>query len=408
MSDVDRLLAAFASGERIRPSADTANLIDLVTAIGATAGIPGPALEGHAGAIAERLAGAEHIVFVLADGLGMQFIDALPPEAWLRRQLVQPLLAPFPSTTAVSITSIATGRWLTDHASPGWWAYIPARDLIAVPLPFHRLSDERPLEDLGIEPGDLFPVPSMVPRMRFAAQLVLPAAIADSTYSRYLGGTATRAGYDTLSDAVDHIVARIEAATEPTYTYWYISRVDTLAHELGTKHERTTSAVRDVDERLATLAARLIALPAAVRIVVTADHGHLNVPDGGRQMLATDDPIMNFLRVHPTGDVRVAYFHLRENADDRTHAAFRKLFAARFANWVLLTADDVDALRLMGPRPLSAETRARIGDYTAIALNAEVMRYAGVPGADRFMRQQSQHSGLSPSEMTIPLVIAGG
>jgi hypothetical protein len=34
------------------------------------------------------------------------------------------------------------------------------------------------------------------------------------------------------------------------------------------------------------------------------------------------------------------------------------------------------------------------------------MRYAGVPGSERFLRQRSQHSGLSRDEMTVPLVIA--
>lgn len=407
MSDVQRLLAAFASGDFVRPSATEANLLDAVTAVAAVTGVPWPAPTGHAATIAARLAGAEHVVFVLADGLGMHFIDALPADAWLRRHLVRSLLAPFPSTTAVSITSVASGRWLTDHASPGWWAHIPAHNVIAVPLPYHRLSDERPLEELGIRPDEMFPMPAIVPRMRHAAELVFPAAIADSTYSRYLGGSAPRSGYDTLSDAAEHIAARIEAAGGPTYTYWYSSRVDTLAHELGTAHERTTTAVRELDEQLAALGDRLATVAAPTRIVVTADHGHLNVPPDGRQMLATEDRILRFLRCHPTGDVRVVYFHLRHDADARTHSAFRTLFGARFEHWILLTTDEVDSLRLMGPNALSAETRARIGDYTAIALSAEVMRYAGVPGADRFLRQQSQHSGLSPSEMRIPLVIAG-
>lgn len=407
MSDVERLLAAFASGAFLRPSASEANLLDVVHAIASATGVPGPAPTGHAAAIADRLAGAEHIVLVLADGLGMHFLDALPPDAWLRRHLARTVRAPFPSTTAVSITSVATGRWLTDHASPGWWAYIPGHDLIAVPLPYYRLADERPLEELGITVDEMFPMPSLVPQMRVAAQLVLPAAITDSIYSSYIGGSAARVGYDTLPEAVELIATRLADADGPTYTYWYSSRVDTLAHELGTTHERTTSAVRELDEQLAALAARLADVGAPTRIVVIADHGHLDVPDTGRNMIAVDDPLLEFLRVHPSGDVRVVYFHLRDDADERTHTAFRAMFAARFPHWVLLTTDEVDSLRLMGPTALSAETRRRIGDYTAVSLGPEVMRFAGVPGADRFLRQQSQHSGLSPHEMTIPLVIAG-
>ena len=272
-----------------------------------------------------------------------------------------------------------------------------------VPLPFHRLSDEAPLEGLGVPPSEVFPAPALMPRMRFATEMVLPAALTDSTYSRYIGGGGARRGYATLREATERIAERIEAAEGPTYTYWYTPRVDALAHELGTHNEQTTAAVRDLDQQLAALAERLADFPAPTRLIVTADHGHRDVVEGGHRMIEPGDPLLGFLRSHPTGDVRAVYFHLRPGLTAADHATFRATFAERFgAGWVLLAADDVDRLRLMGPAPLGAETRARIGDYTAIALGAEVMRYAGVPGAERFLRQRSQHSGMSHDEMTVP------
>lgn len=407
MDDVERLLAAFESGSLVRPSADEANLLDLVGAVATAAGVPGLVLGEHARAIGERLAGVEHIVFVLADGLGLHFLDGLPADSWMRAHLDRPLQAPFPPTTTVSLTSIATGRWVTDHAATGWWTYLPGRDLVIVPLPFHRLADEAPLEGLGVATSDVFPGPPLMPHMRFAAEMVLPAAIADSTYSRYLGGGGPRTGYATLREATERIAERIEAAAGPTYTYWYTPRIDTLAHELGTDDEQTTTAVRGLDQQLAALAERLADFPAPTRLIVTADHGHRDVAEDGHRMIETGDPLLAFLRCHPTGDVRAVYFHLRPDASAADHAAFRATFAERFGDaWVLLAVDDVDRLRLMGPSPLSAGTRARIGDYTAVALGAEVMRYAGVPGSERFLRQRSQHSGLSHDEMTVPLIIA--
>src|SRR5690606_6372518 len=128
--------------------------------------------------------------------------------------------------------------------------------------------------------------------------------------------------------------------------------------------------------------------------------------DGGRYLLAADDPLLGYLRCHPTGDVRVLYFHLRADAGRAEHAAFRDAFRERFGQqFVLLSTDEVQRLRLMGPGTISGETRLRMGDYTAISLGAEVMRYAGAPGLDRFMRQRSQHSGLSHAEMHVPLVV---
>ncbi len=406
MSDVDRLLAAFSDGRLVRPSAERANLLDLATAIAGAAGVAGLEPSEHARAIGARLAGAEHIVLVLADGLGTHFVDALPAESWLRTHLERRLLAPFPPTTAVSLTSVATGRWVTEHAATGWWTYLPGRDVVAAPLPFQRLADEQPLDELGIPPAEVFPVPTLMPRMRFAPEMVLPRAITDSVYSRYLGGGCPRTGYDSLREATERVAERIEAAEGPSYTYWYTPRIDTLAHDLGTGDEQTITAVRELDQQLAALAERLADFPAPTRLIVTADHGHRDVVDGGHRMIEQGDVLLDFLRCHPTGDVRAVYFHLHPGSAPADHDAFVAAFRERFGEtWLLLATDELDALRLMGPGPLSAETRARVGDYTALALGGEVMRFSGVPGGERFLRQRSQHSGLSPAEMTIPLAI---
>ena len=80
--------------------------------------------------------------------------------------------------------------------------------------------------------------------------------------------------------------------------------------------------------------------------------------------------------------------------------------ASRFSeHLVLLTTDELDQLRLLGPEPLSEETRRRVGDYAAISMDATVFRYTGGFDEDHFMHQRSHHSGLSPRELTVPMVV---
>ena len=46
-----------------------------------------------------------------------------------------------------------------------------------------------------------------------------------------------------------------------------------------------------------------------------------------------------------------------------------------------------------------------MGTFTAISLGEAVLRYIDSDINDYFMKQESQHSGLSVDEMTIPLAI---
>ena len=74
--------------------------------------------------------------------------------------------------------------------------------------------------------------------------------------------------------------------------------------------------------------------------------------------------------------------------------------------FMLLATDDVERLRLLGPDPISTHTRARIGDFTAIARGAAVLEYTptGQPGP--VLKTVATHSGLTPQEMRIPLIVA--
>ena len=61
----------------------------------------------------------------------------------------------------------------------------------------------------------------------------------------------------------------------PPVCIMYLPQVDSLAHKLGTAHEQTLQAARQVDRLLEELAE---GLPPSSRLVMTADHGHLDAP----------------------------------------------------------------------------------------------------------------------------------
>ena len=401
MSDTDRLLAAFDSGELLRPTPGTPNLVDLTRAI-ALLGVaedsePTPAVE----AIAERIGVAEHLVFVLADGLGMHLLQSMPRSAFLRRWLATELRAVFPSTTAVGLTTLATGEWPARHGITGWWTYVREIDGAVTVVKFERRSDERPLDELGVSTEQLLPLPSWLPRMGRDSLSLLPRAIADSAYSRYAAGGTRREGYGSLRAAVNAVVERIAEADGPTYTYLYVPRIDSAAHEYGTRNRHVAAELAALDQQLERLAERLAG--QRTRIVLSADHGHLDAPMAKRHLIDGGEELASTLRVAPSYDSRVMCFHLRDGAEQ----AFREAIERRLGEIVfVLSVDEVEELELLGPGPLSPLTRERLGDFVAIARGADAIGYRPATGGREIMGNASHHSGLAPEEMRIPLIIA--
>ena len=399
MSDLDRLIAAFDAGDLCRPDATQPNFVDLVRAVATIAGVPDLSLSSNAREIAERIGEPEHLVFVLVDGLGTHAFADLPAGSWLREHLAGELQSVFPSTTGAAITSIATGAWPSEHAIVGWWTYLPQLRETACVLPFIRHRDGTPLLECGVTFSETFGAPRLLGRMSRATAVSQPTSIIDSDYSGWFGDGAATIPYRTPLDAAEANAADIEDSNRPTFTYWYTPAVDRAMHEHGAASDEARSAITEVDAGLEALADRLSGVNA--RIVLTADHGHRNTGTGFP--IGPDDPLCAFLRVPPSGDMRTAFYHLQDGARLPFTHEFQDRFGDHFA---LISTQELDDLRLLGPDPLTSEVRRRVGDFTSLALDDSVMRYTGGSDGDHFMHQRSHHSGLSAAEMTIPLVLS--
>ena len=76
MNDVAELLAAFESGELLRPSVGTSNIVDLASAVGGLVGASSTTHTPGRDALAGLIGPCDHLVLVVADGLGMSAVRA--------------------------------------------------------------------------------------------------------------------------------------------------------------------------------------------------------------------------------------------------------------------------------------------------------------------------------------------
>ncbi|TAJ20376.1 MAG: hypothetical protein EPO65_03945 [Dehalococcoidia bacterium] len=267
-----------------------------------------------------------------------------------------------------------------------------------------RATDNRGLGDLGV-PGDaLMPGTPVLPRFDRDTALIMPANIIDSVFTRWMAGSTQRIGYHRQAEVVSSTVHRVRTAPGPTFTYLYTPVPDTIAHEAGMDSPAATAAIDALDAHLDEIEESLADVRGGVRILVVADHGHLGIDNSARLEVADGDAVHGHLLAPPAGDLRTQFWHVKPGEHTRFEGAFRERFGAHF---LLLRASTVEELGLLGPSPWSTETRARLGDYLSIARGAASLRYAGFSGRDGYLRMRSSHSGLTPSEIEVPLVLGG-
>jgi hypothetical protein len=231
---------------------------------------------------------------------------------------------------------------------------------------------------------------------------LLPAPIMDTSYARFSRGHTRGLGYQSIPHAVDQIVAHVNGAKGPTYTHLYLPDIDTVCHHVGVDHPDVVKVVMRIDAELDRLSA---ALGDRARVVVSADHGLIDVLKSDQAFVSDGDELLAMLRVPPTGDARMPIFHVKPEHRE----PFADLFDQRYRDrMILLETAEAERLELFGPGKIDQRVRPRFGDFIAIPYRRATLAYAAValPGAAPTAPYIGQHAGLSPEEMRVPLCVA--
>jgi len=398
-----RLEDLFASGVLVRPATQHPNLVHLIRALASLSGAAHIDGAPPVQQLIDLIGPAEHYVFVLLDGLGMNILPILPEQSFVRKNLKLTIHSTCPSTTACALTSIATADWPNRHGVTGWFTHLPEHQLTSMILPFAERFSAQPLALRGIRPNDVLPLPPILPEFATHRPLTLsPSYIANTPYNVYCRGGTTGVGYTSIANAVDQAIARVQASadsSQQTYTYLYLHDIDTLCHHVGVEHDAVAPLVVGIDVELQRLADSLRGL---ARVVVTADHGLIDVERPNQTLLEASDPLIELLQVPPSGDARMPIFHVREGR----HSAFQGQFNERFGDrMTLIDVDEAEKLHLFGPGLLSPTARGRFGDFIGVAYQPATISYhpPGKPVGNLYV---AVHAGLSPEEMLVPLAVA--
>lgn len=395
----DQLTEIAAHHGLLLPDPDETGFVDLVRALGSLGGVADLVLGANAWGLADQIGAHGHIVFVLVDALGVFSVAGLPEGSFLRSHLVRRIRSVFPSTTACAMVSLATGEWPAQHGTSGWWEYLSEYGLSVTTLPFVERFTGLPLSDYGVSPSNLWPCPSLLERTERDVLMVKAQRVEESVFSRYVRGRHRSAGYESVSHAIDLVIEHIRGASVPTYTTVYFSAFDHACHVYGVNSEESRSLLLGIDAELSRLAE---SLDGSARIVVTGDHGQVDVPASGRLAIVDGDPLLDLLLAPPAGCSRVSEYHVRPGMEGEFVAAFEERFGD---SMMLFSREEAECLRFFGPPPLSDLARGRFGDFVSVAKTLVSLRYYP-PNENPSEGNIGHHSGMTADEMLIPVIVA--
>lgn len=372
----------------VRPRYGEASLADVLPSVLSSLHVPGAS---DTLGLEFVLHDIRTVVVLLLDGFGHHLLPLARRSAPTLTALADgaPVLtAGFPSTTPTSLTSLGTGAPPGSHGVIGFFLRVPGSDRVLNHILWH--DDPDPLR--------WQPLATQFDRARAAGvnTYVIGRPEFDGTgltRAAFRGGRYVGASdIDGLAEQILEIARR---TTGRTLIYGYDPDVDKCGHLYGVGSAPWRRAVADVDHLATILLERL---PRSAALVITADHGQVNVPAEHRFDLDADPRLRAGVAV-VAGEPRVRYLHTEPGARDDVIAAWEEVLGdaavvmsrerAVAEGWFGLVADE--HLQRIGD-----VVAACTGDYVVLATKTDPPMVANLIAF---------HGSATTAEMTVPLLI---
>ncbi len=397
-----RLEQWFDSGKLMRPRSCEHGWVDFARAIACHCGVGDIELsKGGQDILNTYIKGAEHLVLVLVDGMGLSQLNQLPEKSFLRKHCKGKLQSVFPASTAPAITTLVTTDYPSQHGITTWWIKLEEDNVVAEVLPFWERFSHKPLEQYGRKAEDVFKRASRFGDFSTTPRTVTCSQFVETAFSRYARSYTSGVGYDDYRSGIDRVIEHVNereaAGDDGSFTYWYLPQYDKHCHEAGVADKKAWEILTEIDEAIEELAKEL---DGRARIIITADHGQVDVPRERSPIMSEGTPIMDCLVSFPSGEPSVPVFHVQQGREEE----FRRLFEQDYGKiFTLLTSEEAAEMELFGPGELIEEARQRLGTFIALAeepaallcqkMGKGVFHFAGI------------HGGMSAGEMMVPLVV---
>jgi hypothetical protein len=376
------------------PRYGTGSLADLLPSLLSALG-----LEGFPNPLqVEPIAG---LCLLVVDGLGYELIRNHRAEAPFLAAAAESrpaLTAGFPATTSASLGSLGTGLPPGEHGLVGYTFLLPGleRPMNALLWELYGVGPRVDLSD-QVVPERFQPHATLLERSEAAGlpvTVVGPPEHAASPLTRCILRGGMYEGAVTLDDLVLVTSSRLSKGGRGA-VYAYHPFLDTTAHLKGVGSDEWLAYLHQVDRAVEAVAGRL---PPSWALVVTGDHGMVNLTEG--QKIDVDDrpDLAAGVRVLG-GEARARHVYTEPGATQDVFAAWQELLGDGM--WIV-TRDQAVAAGWFGPR-VSEAVRPRIGDVVAASFGAVGIVQRAVDPLQVML--VGHHGSMTEAEQLVPFAL---
>ena len=346
------------------------------------------ALDGKANPLS--LAARQSYAVILVDGLGVANIKAAGGHAgFLNQKLAnsKSLFSGFPTTTATSLASLATGKLSGEHAFIGYRVF-DRQNSKAINL----------LNDLGtdLQPRKYQELETLSEQGVAAGKRMITVGPGEYEASGFTQATMPASKYMPAKTIEERFaIARTELATPGTLIYLYIPELDQLAHRFGTSSQKWLNTIEELDSKLGTFAK---SLPKSAGAIVTADHGVIDVPKTSHIYLDEFESMKDLVMIG--GDPRVGFAYFDSSIDV---AAKRASIESELGS-VIDVASVQELVETGWYQPFSS-TATNVAPDLVLLPKVDRVIYHRDFAKPKSLEMIGQHGGMSKAEWEVPLLV---
>lgn len=337
----------------------------------------------------------KRVVLIMVDGLGWNQLKSHTGHAPFLRSLFasgQKLGTGFPSTTATSLSSLATGVTPGEHGMLGYDVVDPAR--------------RRVVNQLGGWPGDLNPELWQTQPTVFQKVVDHGVHVATVSIPMFAKSALTRASLrGPVFVAANQPMARAKATHtvfdkhRSALVYTYFNELDKAGHKFGVDSSQWRDTLEELDYVIKSLVSRL---PEETTVLITGDHGMVDVPESQRIDYSQFPELVEGVEL-TSGEPRGVQLTFADETDEvgreRVKNAWHKKFGSKA--WIMTRQEAVDR-GYFGP--ITKEHEARLGDLLILAAES-IAFYDSRRVAPMAFEMVGQHGSLTPGERYVPLLV---
>lgn len=337
-------------------------------------------------------------VVIVVDGLGYDnLLERRGYARTLARQAISQgassrILGGFPSTTVAQLTSLTTGVLPGEHGLVGYSVRDPQSGHVANLISGWSTS---------MRPTAWQPVPTIFERLADSGVPSFVFGPPEYERSDFSAAFLRGAVYRGVASIEDRLVEAVrQADSMACVVYAYVADVDAAGHKHGWQSGQWSEAVEEVDAAVASA----LRVRRQCAVVVTADHGMVDVSGPDDHLFIDECPGLSAQIVAVAGEPRCPQLYLRDGADATGVAeALRSWLPDGRATAV--TRDELVASGWLGP--VTDAAYARLGDVVVPCLDTRSAIYDRSSASRGSMRMVGQHGAFTEAELFVPLLVFG-